>query len=323
MDFGGGWTDVPPYTFDHGGCVCNVAISLRAQARLVEDPEDEGDESGIPDVQPAIVSAALRRKRVDGVRVSLSSAFPVGAGLGGSSAAGVAIMGALTTWTDGEPDPQRIAEESRAVEVEELGIAGGRQDHYAAAFGGALELHFEGDHTRVERIPLDPDLAEKVTGRVIVAYTGQSRVSADMITAVLDAYRDGNQRVVGALARMKQLAMMQSRALRAGDIDELGALVGEHWNFQRQLHEGITTSLLEEITARAMKAGALGVKALGASGGGCVMAIAADGREGEVRSTLNELARVLDYEISLSGIEIVESDGHGDTRGMKEKSEAS
>ena len=95
----------------------------------------------------------MRRAGVAGVTVEITSDFPLGAGLGGSSAAGVAVNGALAAWRGGQLDRAALAEQSRAIEVEDLGVPGGRQDHYAAAYGGALALTF-GDETRVRRLPL-------------------------------------------------------------------------------------------------------------------------------------------------------------------------
>ncbi|MDQ3996276.1 MAG: GHMP kinase, partial [Gemmatimonadota bacterium] len=150
IDFGGGWTDVPPYPETDGGCVCNLAIARFASVQIQEPTSDaDRDAHFRGDRQEAgpLVAAAIRRAGLRGVEVTLRSDFPIGAGLGGSSAAGVALQGALAAWRDdpADPDPNdlsAIAERSRDVEVLDLGVAGGRQDHYAAAFGGALGLWF-------------------------------------------------------------------------------------------------------------------------------------------------------------------------------------
>ena len=145
LDFGGGWTDVPPYSDEQGGFVCSVALGLHAVA-TVRDGAGAGDaaaDDGARDL--AITRAAIRRAGLTNVRVDIESRFPVGAGLGGSSAAGVAALGALAAFQGRPIDPAALAESSRQMEVEDLGIAGGRQDHYAAAVGGALGLRFGGE----------------------------------------------------------------------------------------------------------------------------------------------------------------------------------
>jgi len=318
IDFGGGWTDVPPYDEERGGFVCNLAIARYATVRIELPPADSArapDEAGArPDAasragELGLVGAALARSRVaDAAAITLRSDFPIGAGLGGSSAAGVATVGALAALA-GEPVAQlgraALAERSRRIEVEDLHVAGGRQDHYAAAFGGALALGFAGgDRVDVQRIPLDAALRRELERRSLLLYTGQSRISGRTITAVLDAYRDREPRVVGALERMGALARRMADALRARSVDDLGRLVGEHWEHQRSLHPEITTPRIDEIVGRAAAAGALGTKALGASGGGCVLAIAADGAEDAVRRAVAGLAEELSFAVDTEGFAV-------------------
>ncbi|HEU4628820.1 MAG TPA: hypothetical protein VFS08_03715 [Gemmatimonadaceae bacterium] len=301
LDFGGGWTDVPPYSTEVGGTVCCVAIGRCATVRLGER------QSGSPaaDEAPPIARAALRRAGREGLTVALDSDFPVGAGLGGSSAVGVALAAALAELTDERVDRAELAERSRAVEVGELGVPGGRQDHYAAAFGGALELRFgPGEGTRVTRLPLDAATAAAIERRCIVAYTGEARVSGRTITAVLDAYRAREPRVCDALARMAELATAMAAALGAGRLDELGRLVGEHWRWQRSLHPAIPTPAIDRLLDRAARAGALGGKALGASGGGCIMAIAPDDRVDAVRAALGAEAELLPFTVDRDGVRV-------------------
>lgn len=289
IDFGGGWTDVPPYCDEEGGFVCNAAIARYATVRI---RSAEGGAEAI-DVRratdSALAEAAVKRAGVTGISVEITSDFPLGAGLGGSSAAGVAVNGALATWRGAPLDRSALAEQSRAIEVEDLGVAGGRQDHYAAAYGGLLALAF-GESTSVRRLPLAAELKATLERRCIVAYTGQSRISGDTITAVLQAYRHRETRVLHALHRMKALARAMADELGDCDVDELGALVGEHWHHQRSLHPSIPTPLIDAILDRARAAGALGGKALGASGGGCVLVIAGEDTVDPVTAAVTDLA---------------------------------
>ena len=304
LDFGGGWTDVPPWSEREGGAVCNVAISRRATVRAVagDGARDRPSEAAaIP-----LLDAARRRAGAGGpATLRLTSDFPAGAGLGGSSAAGVAAIAALHALAGRDVGPDALAEESRALEVEELGIAGGRQDHYAAAYGGALELRF-GRTTGVTRIALAPRTREGLERRCVVVYTGESRISGRTITAVLGAYEAGHAGVRRALERMRALAGEMAEALRRGDLDALGEMVGEHWRHQRSLDEAIPTPAIDAIVAAAADSGALGAKALGASGGGCVLAIARAGREDELRARLAALGQPLSFAVDLDGVRVHE-----------------
>ncbi len=304
LDFGGGWTDVPPYTEREGGAVCNVAITRYATATVATGGHAAARAHPAHDRDDALVLAALRHSTLRDVEATIVSDFPVGAGLGGSSAAGVALAGALATLAGAPLDPHALATLSRETEVREVGVPGGYQDHFAAAYGGALFLTFTHE-VAVEQIPLAADAASSLARRGILVYTGESRISGSTITAVVDAYSSGDARVVGALARMKALAHEMAAALRGGDVSTLGALVGEHWQHQRALHRSITTPRIDAIVEAAARAGALGTKALGASGGGCVLAIAAEGREDELAAALAPLGTRLEYSIDARGFDVL------------------
>lgn len=307
LDFGGGWTDVPPYPEERGGFVCNLAIDRFATATLGVPAGPES--SGSP-----LVDAACRRAVRDGIAslppISLISDFPVGSGLGGSSAAGVALGAAVAAisrrWTGSDDMRAQVAEWSRAVEIEEMGIAGGRQDHYAAAYGGALGLTF-GAETSVERIPLTASFTAELERRCILAYTGESRISAATITAVLDAYRGREAGTLAALERMGVLARVMRDAIAGGSIDGLASAVAEHWVHQRSLHPGISTARIDALELAATRAGALGIKALGASGGGCIIAFAPTDDDGAVERAIAPLATLMPWHVAHEGVTVTAS----------------
>ena len=157
----------------------------------------------------------------------------------------------------------------------------------------------------VELLALSDETSAALARRGVLVYTGVSRISASTITAVSDAYRARDAQVCAALARMKALAMEMAASLRAGDLDELGEQIGEHWVQQRALHPTITTDRIEAIAAAARGAGALGMKALGASAGGCVLAIAREGREEELARALAPLGERLAYAVDHAGFEVI------------------
>ena len=301
IDFGGGWTDVPPYSDEMGGFVCNLAISRYATVTLTRGDASEAHAPSVSAVDRAIVEAACRRLGVRDAAISVYNDFPIGAGLGGSSAAGVATVAALKTVRGETLDCAAMAELSRDIENADVGIAGGRQDHYAAAFGGALGLRFGGPEVTVEAIALDDEARREIERRCIIVYTGQSRISGDTINAVISAYRERVPRVLDALSHMREGAQAMARALAAGALDELAALVGEQWVYQRSLHPAIPTARIDEIIARASGAGAAGAKALGASGGGCVLVIAKADRVAEVRAAVAPLGELLSFSVDREG----------------------
>ncbi len=304
IDFGGGWTDVPPYPEEEGGRVCNVAINRYAVVQVDEAPA--GDHEVRAAADEPIAQAALRRLGVTGVRTTMRSDFPTGAGLGGSSAVGIASVAALSTWLRRPIDNlQELVEQSRALEIEDLGIAGGWQDHYAAAHGGALDLTF-GAATTVRPLHLDAQARSALEERCLVIYTGQSRISGETISGVLTAYRQGERGVVEALRQMADLAADMCVALSGGDLDALSDLVDEHWVHQRLLHPAITTDRIDAIAETARRHGARGVKALGASGGGCVAILAPSHAIDAVRHAVEPLGRLLPFEVDTRGVRVEE-----------------
>ena len=297
IDLGGGWTDVPPYCDNEGGFVCNVAIDRYATATLSANGEVRATSS----TDAPLMQAAFRRAGIAGVRGSLENDFPLGAGLGGSSAASAALLGAFAAWRDEPWDHCRIAEEGRRIEVEELGVAGGRQDHYASTHGGALALTFSST-VDVRRIALSAETRADFERRSLLLYTGESRISGGNITEVLRAYADREPRVVNSLARMRTLAEEICASLEDGDLDSVGTLVGEHWRHQRALHPAIPTPLIDEIVSRAYANGALGSKAMGASGGGCVLVISAENSVERVRTAIAPLGTIVPFGIDTEGL---------------------
>jgi D-glycero-alpha-D-manno-heptose-7-phosphate kinase len=305
IDLGGGWTDVPPYCEREGGFVCNFAIDRYAVTRV--SASDQSRVSGVEASGAPMVRAAMRRAGVSGgVSVTMQTNFPVAAGLGGSSATSAALLGALAEWTGSHWGKSEIAEEGRRIEVVDLGVAGGRQDHYAATHGGALALRFT-DTVELRRLEISVETRAELLRRSLLIYTGQSRVSASTITSVLGAYEAGDKRVVGPLARMRELAEQMADVLESGDLDGLGDLLAEHWTYQRSLHESIPTERIDEIIARGARAGALGAKATGASGGGCVYLLCAAGKTESVRDEIQELGEMLTFGFDDAGLTILES----------------
>lgn len=303
IDLAGGWTDVAPYTTEVGGAVCNVAIELRAVSTVSDDAAASG---GVP--ADALLHAAWQRAGRPRVSLTLTSAVPVGSGLGGSSAAGVALAAALAEWRNQAMTAYQLAELSRSTESDTMGLAGGCQDHFAAAFGGALLLRC-GKETQVEQLALSDGAVREFERRAMIAFTGESRMSAGTIEAVLSAYRNSEPITCDSLQRMAALAPLMADALVAGDIDRLGALLAEQWHAQRALHPTISTPLIDRIVDDAASAGALGTKALGASGGGSVLVIAREGCEESVRRALGTHAQLLPLTVARQGVNVHITEG--------------
>lgn len=302
LDLGGGWTDVPPVCTEEAGAVTAIAIARLATVTLEAAPGLSDDLTMEP-----LARFALRRAGLRGVQATINSNFPVGAGLGGSGAAGVALQGAIAAWLGEMVEPMELVRRARRVETEDLKVAGGWQDYCAAAFGGVLGMRFGPDSPTVRQLRVSEAVLAEFERRAILVYTGESRISSRTITGVLEAWEDGRGDVRANLAHMRDLAHRMEAALERGDMDTLTDLVRAHWERQRALHEDITTDRIDALIAQTAAVGARGYKALGASGGGCVLLLAAEADALRVRRTAAALGEVLPFTVARTGVQITVS----------------
>ena len=299
IDLGGGWTDVPPVCVEEFGAVTSVAIARHATVTL---EEREGSSTAL-NMEP-IARAALRRAGLHTVHATINSDFPVSAGLGGSAAAGVALQGAIAVWRGEFVEPMALIQRARIVETDDLKVAGGWQDYCAAAFGGMLAMRFGAGAPVVRQLDVPEPTRAAFERRALIVYTGESRLSSRTITGVLDAWRDGRADVRAQLGHMRDLAVQMEDALERGELGTLADLVRAHWERQRALHEDITTERIDALIAATAAVGARGYKALGASGGGCVLLLAAEEDMEAVRRTAAVHGEVMPFTIARTGVQI-------------------
>ncbi len=321
LDLAGGWTDVPPFSKEVGGAVVNVAVNLYTYASLAPQPDERFriasadydisleiasfDELAY-DGRLDLIKAALRRLQVrQGADIFVRGEAPPGSGMGSSASAGVALIGLLDAFRGQERGLSEIAELAHLLETEELGIAGGKQDQYAAAYGGLNFLEFEDPVVRVRPLHPPDGVLNELEKHLVLCYTDRSRVSGDIISTVMEAYRRGEPSTVRALHRLKAIAVEMRDALLAGDLEAFGALLRENWENQKALHPSVTNPQIERLFAIALTAGAIGGKALGAGGGGCLLFYCRPDREHLVRQALAEAgAQPLSFHLDFKGLQV-------------------
>jgi D-glycero-alpha-D-manno-heptose-7-phosphate kinase len=284
LSFCGGGTDVSPYLEEHGGLVLSATIdqyahvSLRPRrdtrftiASLDYDQLVRFDHprrmklDGTLDLIKAAVHALKVRRGAD---LWVHSDAPPGSGLGSSSTLCVALLGALAEWLDRPLDGYPLAELAYRIERIDLGLAGGKQDQYAATFGGFNFIEFEAESTVVNPLRIRPSVVLELESRLVLCYLGRTRASANLIEKQVANYRRGRRATVQALHRLKRQTLEMKKALLLGDLDGLGALLHEAWEDKKQLEPSISTSHIDRVYEVARKAGALGGKMPGAGGGG-------------------------------------------------------
>ncbi len=285
IDFGGGWTDVPLFAREEGGAVLSAAITRYAQG-YISRPTSSG------------LVGALRGDRS---YVHYEMDLPAGAGMGGSAAQTVLWTTLVKTTIANISDRREIAEIAWAI-GNLLGILGGKQDEYASALGGINFLTFE-EHVGVDKLALEPHFVEALRSHLILAYSGESRISTTVHDAVWERYRNKNHTVITALRALKSLAPSMRDAMLAADLESFGRLIAENWIHQKALDRSVTTSQIDSILEIGGRNGAIGGKACGAGGGGCVLLVAGPGQSTRLRSSLAQnTITTIDFDFDTYGV---------------------
>lgn len=327
IDFAGGWTDVALFTEEQPGIVVNAAINVYSYVTLKLPMEPEVNKqvkiySADFDIyQEAneikeleydgnidLVKAALKRSDVEGgVEMITRSDAPAGSGLGTSASMGVALIGALDDLGDLPMLPYEIAELASAIERHELGILGGKQDHYASALGGINFMQFTGEHVKTSKLHLQPETIYELEKGLVLCYTGKSRLSSNIHQNVVDAYLTKNKDTHDALNNLKRIAWETKVALLKGELNSFAELLSENWENQKRLHSSVTNSQIDSLFELGLDNGAIGGKACGAGGGGCILFYCYPDKEHIVRKKLEEAnVKVIDFNFSHTGLEVWE-----------------
>ena len=288
----GGGTDVSPYADEHGGAILNATVSLFATASI--RPRADGlIRLDSRDLGETVELDAAEQLRIDGRLDLLKGVYnrvvrdygltprgfdlvtevdaPKGSGMGTSSTVTVTVLGAFAEWLGlplGEYDVARLAYE---IERVDLGMSGGRQDQYAATFGGFNYMEFYDD----EKVIVNPlrvrrSYQKELEHNLVLYYTGTSRLSAKIIDRQQAAFaRTGPANAsVEAAHALKQQAVRMKEAVLTGKLDEIGPLLDFGWQHKKRMAAGITNPVIDELYTAALSAGATGGKISGAGGGG-------------------------------------------------------
>jgi D-glycero-alpha-D-manno-heptose-7-phosphate kinase len=294
LGLAGGGTDLSPYCDEHGGAVLNATIDRFAYAHVY--PNDSGEvvfrardvdeeEKVRPDLDLQIraglmlhraVYAHVMRRHFGGeaipLTVSTTIDVPAGSGLGASSALVVALVEAFRSALQlplGEYDVARLAYE---IERIDLGLAGGRQDQYAAAFGGLNYMEFlPEDRVIVNPLRIRRDYLNEFESSLVIAFTGQSRRSDRIIREQVAGLTELNAETVAGMHALKRDATEMKVALLGGNIRRVAEILGHSWSAKKKTAAGVSNERVEELFDVAMKAGAWAGKVSGAGGGGFLM----------------------------------------------------
>ncbi len=305
ISFGGGGTDISPYPEEKGGVALNVTIDRYAYCTLAPRGDDiinvksldydteiiyRNKEDLEYDGKLDLVKAAIRVMKPNiGLDLFLHSDAPPGTGLGSSSTVTVALVGAFKHHMKLPLTDYEIAELAYVIEREELGIKGGRQDQYAATFGGFNFIEFLKDKVIVNPLRIKRDILNELEYRLLLCYTGGTRLSAGIIEDQVGRYVRGKRESVEALDKTKSLGIAMKNALLLGDLDGFGQLLNEAWEAKKNFTSKMTSPQIDKMYEVARKNGALGGKLSGAGGGGYLLLLCEFDRKHIVAEELRKL----------------------------------
>ena len=311
LGLAGGGSDVSPYCDIYGGLVLNATINLNAYCTIEETNDNQiticsydadvyksypisslleidGDASLIKGVYNRVVRDFNLQPQA--FRITTYNDAPAGSGLGTSSTMVVCILKAFVEWKGLPLGDYEIAKLAYEIERKDLALSGGKQDQYAAAFGGFNFIEFmKDDIAIVNPLKIKRWIIDELEASMLLYFTGRSRSSAAIIDEQKSNTQQGNQDAIEAMHKIKQSAIDTKLALLKGDIKAFADILREAWENKKRMATHITNPTIQEAMDVAIQAGAKAGKVSGAGGGGFIMFVVEPTRKKEVEEALKKL----------------------------------
>ncbi len=321
----GGGTDVSPYSDTYGGAILNATVSLSAYAsiepltenRIIIEALDRKEEQSFEWTTELPINGTLdllkgvyNRVQKDygmikqGFRLSTFVDAPAGSGLGTSSTLVVAILGAFVEMMKLPLGDYDIAHYAYQIEREDLKLAGGRQDQYAATFGGVNYMEFYADDkVIVNPLRIRPEYMHELQNNLVLYFTATSRESASIIKEQVKNVNNNNTASIEAMHQLKEQARMMKEAMLKGKLNQIGEILDFGFEQKRLMASNISNNNIENIYDAAKKAGATGGKISGAGGGGFMIFYCPGNTRHAVIETLNSFGgEVKQYNFTKYGL---------------------
>ncbi len=318
LDLAGGTLDIwPLYLLHEGARTINVAITLRAECVVSENPagglhatsRDTGAVlraahwsalSG--EEEPRLAARLLRHFQAENLSVVSGSQSPVGAGLAGSSALNIALCAALAAWQQKSYAPEALIDLALNLEAQVIRAPTGAQDYRPAVYGGLASIELGPAGVRRRALPIDP---RELDARIVLVYTGDSRNSGVNNWEIMRRHLDGERQVVDALGCIRDVAVAMQSALEQRDWPEVGRQLAEEWSIRKRLAPNVSTPTIDALVDAGRGAGAQAAKVCGAGGGGCVLFLADPPAVPAVRKALAAAgAQILDVRVDTEGLRV-------------------
>lgn len=324
IDLAGGTLDIwPLYTFVGGGYTVNCAIDVGSEVTIETREDgifdifcediDERQCGTLEQLDPEgpgglLVRALKVYEPHCGLNVRSRNKAPKGTGLGSSSSLLIAFSAALWDLAGREIDREAVIDIAANIEAQCILVPTGKQDYYAAAYGGVNAIWFGLEGNRREPLVVDEGIVRELDERLTLVFCGETHFSATNNWNMLKAYVEDAGATRGSLMTIKRSSDAMRRCLLDGDLHDFARCLDEEWEARKGLAEGVTTPLIDRLMAAAKEEGALASKICGAGGGGCMISYCKPGRRVAVEERLSSMgAEVIPFAIETKGIEITRS----------------
>jgi D-glycero-alpha-D-manno-heptose-7-phosphate kinase len=316
MSFVGGGSDLPSYYKQKGGAVLSTSVDKYMYVTVNQKFDNDirlsysitENETNIQQIKHPIVRNTLELLDIQGgVEITSISDIPShGSGLGSSSSYTVALLHALYAYKGKSVSKEELGRLSSHIEIDLCGDRIGKQDQYAAAFGGLNLIEFnEDDSVVVSPVICKPETIKKMEESIIVFYTGRTRSASTLLSKQSDNMKQADKREL--MSNMVSLAYDMRSLLENDDIEPLGELLDQNWQLKRQMTVGISDTQIDGWYSKGILAGATGGKLLGAGNGGFIMFFAPKEKHTDIIKAMKDLQRV-PFSFDNDGSKIVFSD---------------
>ena len=286
--FGGGATDVEPYCSDYGGYVINATIDYYFRSMLNTRRDgtvkifsndkfaayqfEKLKELTLTDVNSDLIKAIIYKMQPKiGMDIYVHGEPPKKAGLGASASLTSCLIAGISNIQNNTMDKDEIAETAFEVEQDILQNTGGRQDQYAAVYGGFNGIKFLGeDNVKINKIDISDSFVRELERRIVLYYTGEPHTSGDIVREQVHSYLKNKERAKSSLDTLKNIAYKMRDAIKSEDFEQIGALLAEDLKEKTKFNPLLTTNYMEKLHDKIMKYGGLGGRVCGAGGGGCM-----------------------------------------------------
>lgn len=313
MSFVGGGSDLPAFYREEMGAVLStsidkymyICVNKKFDGRIRISYTKTEEVERLEEVEHPLVREALDLVGIEGgIEIASMADIPSkGSGLGSSSTYTVGLLNALYAYRNKFASKEQLASEACEIEIDRCGEPIGKQDQYAAAYGGLNLIRFHPDDSvSVDPVICKPSLLKEMEDSTLVFFTGRTRSASAVLSNQSAAMRTTDRRML--MRRMVQLAFEMKEQLESGTLEYLGSLLDENWRLKAQLTSGITDPQIDAWYATGMAQGALGGKLLGAGNGGFMMFYALKERHAQIKAALSDLEPVK-FRFDRTGAQIV------------------